>query len=256
MPEILNHVVTGRDKHLALLLIHPLGAELHFWDDFIAAIGDRFTTIACDLRSAGKSPHASDIPDLADHARDLEALRVATGIKKVVPVGCAVGSMIAVSYAAAYPDNIAALILPNPTPRSSEHAKVMLSERAAVVRHDGINAILPGAVERPFLNQPRDERYDRYYRTFAEQDAEAYAVSALAAADFDASEALTSLACPTLLVAGRYDVLLPIDHAQAVHRLAPRSELLIAEDAAHFVPYQQPQFFADLVCDFLQERQG
>lgn len=251
MPEILNHVVTGKDKRLALLLIHPLGAELGFWDDFIAAIGDRFTSIACDLRSAGKSPHASSVPSLADHALDLEALRVATGIEKLVPIGCAVGSMIAASYAAAYPDAIAALILPNPTPQSSEQAKTMLTERAALVRRDGMKAILPGAVERPFLNQPQDERYRHYFEMFAAQDAEAYAISALSAANSDASEALKSLTCRTLLVAGRHDVLLPLDHAEAVHRLVPQSELIVMEDAAHFAPYQQPGSFAEQVVRFL-----
>lgn len=251
MAAILNHTVTGKDKHLALLLIHPLGAELGFWDDFIAAVGSRFTSIACDLRSAGKSPRASGVPSLFDHARDLEALREANGIEKLVPVGCAVGSMIAASYAAVYPDAVAALILPNPTPRSSEQAKAMLTERAALVRRDGMKAILPGAVERPFLNQPRDERYWRYYEMFAAQDADAYAISALSAADSDASEALKSLTCRTLLVAGRHDALLPLDHADAVHRLVPQSELMVMEDAAHFVPYQRPDPFAQQVDRFL-----
>lgn len=251
MPEILNHRVTGSDRHLALLLIHPLGAELSFWHDFIAALGGRFTTLACDLRSSGRSPGAATAPTLAEMAADLEAVRNHIGIEKVVPIGCAVGSMIAAAYAAAYPDSIAALVLANPTPRSSEAAHKMLTDRAEIVRREGMAAILPGAVERPFLNQPRDGHYQRYYDLFAGQDAGRYAISALSAASSDATEALKSIRCPTLLVPGRHDVLLPMDHAETVRELVPHAGFVIAEDAAHFVPYQQPQVFADLVSSFL-----
>ena len=101
------------------------------------------------------------------------------------------------------------------------------------------------------LNQPEDERYRRYYDAFARQDAANYAISTLAAAEADATEALKSLQCPTLLVPGRHDVLLPLANAELVHELVAGSRLVIAEEAAHFVPYQQPKFLADLTCRFL-----
>jgi pimeloyl-ACP methyl ester carboxylesterase len=114
-----------------------------------------------------------------------------------------------------------------------------------------MQAILPGAVERPFLNQPHDDRYRRYYDMFAGQDAQAYALSALSAAHSDATAALRSLRCRTLLVPGRHDVLLPLEHAYIVRNLVPQASFVIAEKAAHFVPYQCPKLFADLVAQFI-----
>ncbi|MBZ9870424.1 alpha/beta hydrolase [Mesorhizobium sp. BR1-1-9] len=251
MSEILNHLVKGEGRSLALLLIHPLGAELSFWDDFVEKIGDRFTTVACDLRSSGKSFGTGAPPSLADHAADLEALRLDVGVKNVVPIGCAVGSMIAAAYAGSYPSSTAALILANPTPSSSPQARLVLTERAAVVARHGMTAILPAAVERAFFNQPKDARYERYYCKFEAQNARAYALSTLGAANADATEFLKTVRCPALLMAGRHDVLLPLDNARAVHALLPQSEFVIAEHAAHFVPFQSPECFAETACQWL-----
>jgi 3-oxoadipate enol-lactonase len=247
----LNHVVTGADRECALLLVHPLGADLTIWDDFVASLGGRMTAVACDLRGAGNSPTPGYPLSIDEHASDLETLRVSLGVQSLVVVGCAIGTMAAAAYAANYPASTRALVLSNPTPRSMPQATVMLADRAALVRAEGIEAILPAAVERAFLNQQLDARYERYLERFAVQDPEAYALSTLAAASADATEHLRRLRCPLLLVPGRHDVLLPIANAQTVQEIVPAARFVVMEDAAHFVPYQQPERFAELVLDFV-----
>jgi 3-oxoadipate enol-lactonase len=183
---------------------------------------------------------------------DLEALRVALRIEAVIPVGCAVGTMIAAAYAARHLDRVPALVLSNPTPRSAEAARAMLTARAEAVRTGGMAAILPGAVERAFEAQPRDARYHRYLDAFAAQDAEAYAEAVLGFAQADATVELPRVRCPVLLVAGRHDLLLPLAQAEAVRALLPPgARLEIDEDGAHFLPYQQPARFAERVLAFL-----
>jgi 3-oxoadipate enol-lactonase len=251
MGSVLNHVVTGARRDLALLLVHPLGADLRIWDDFVAALRGRMTTIACDLRGAGGSPPPDYPLSIDENAADLEALRASLGIPSLVVVGCAIGAMTAAAYAANFPERTRALILANPTPRTMPQAAIMLADRAALVRAEGIVATLPGAVDLAFLNMPLDERYDRYLERYAAQDAEAYALSLLGAAAADATAHLRSLQCPLLLVPGRHDVLLPIANAEAALELVLSARFVVMEDAAHFVPYQQPERFAEMVMDFV-----
>lgn len=251
MAGILNHVVTGSARDFALLLVHPLGADLAFWDDFVAAIDGRVTTVAFDQRGVGGSPPADRPVSLAEHVVDLEALRGELGIGMVTVVGCAIGAMTAASYAAVHPDRTRALVLANPTPRSMPQARAMLTERADLVRRKGMQAIMPGAVERAFLNLPPGDRYEEYMKRFSAQDPRAYAFALLAAADADAVGALRLVRCPTLLVPGRHDVLLPMANAEAVAALVPSARMSVMEDAAHFVPYQQPHRFAERVLDFV-----
>lgn len=184
---------------------------------------------------------------------DLETLRAALGVASVIPVGCALGALVAAAYAARHPDRVPALVLSNPTPRTAEGARAMLAARAVAVREGGMAAILPGAVERAFEAQPRDARYAGYLAAFAAQDPAAYADAVLGFAGADASADLQRVRCPTLLVAGRHDLLLPPAQAEEVRRLLPErsARLEIDEEGAHFLPYQRPARFAARVLDFL-----
>lgn len=250
MARLLSHVLTGSRQANTLLLIHPLGADLTFWDDFVRAVDGRATTLAVDLPGAGGNPLPEGPVSLAAQAAALDELRVGLGIARVALVACAVGTMTAGVYAASHPDAAAALVLANPTPASAPSARQMLADRAEAVRAGGMAAVLPGAVERAFLEMPCDARYDRYMNRFAAQGPAAYAWALLAAAEADATAAFARVACPTLLVPGRHDVLLPQERAEAVNALVPHAQLAVMEDAAHFVPYQQPARFAELVLDF------
>lgn len=251
MADLIHHVLTGDRRDIALLLVHPLGADLTFWDDFVRAVDGRATTLAVDLPGAGGSPGPGRPVGLDEHAAALEGLRRARAIDRLCVVSCAVGAMVAAVYAAANPERAAALVLANPTPASAPQARQMLAERAEAVRRGGIAAVLPGAVDRAFLGLPRDAAYGRYMKRFAGQDPDSYAQALLAAAEADASAALGRIGCPTLLVPGRHDVLLPMERAEATLRLVPHARLAVMEEAAHFVPYQQPVAFADLTLDFL-----
>jgi 3-oxoadipate enol-lactonase len=255
MEALLNHRLTGSTGEMlpALLLIHPLGAALDFWDACLPAWEPHLPCLALDLRSAGGSPRAKQPPGLDRHVADLEALRAALGLHSVIPIGCAMGSMVAAAYAARHPDRVPALVMSNPTPRSSEASRAMLEARAEAVRAGGMAAILPAAVDRPFEAQPHDEHRTRYFAAFAAQDAAAYADAVQGFATADASGHLRRVGCPVLLLAGRHDLLLPPVLAEEVQRLLPEgaAQLEIDEEAAHFLPYQRPGSFARRVLDFI-----
>ena len=247
-----RYVAPPRDGAPTLLLIHPMGASLAFWDACLPQWLPQLGILAPDLRCAGASP-GGEAPGLATHAADLEALRAARGLGRLVLVACAVGAMVAAAYAARHPGQVLAMVLANPTPRSTEAARDALLARAASVREGGMAAILPAAVERPFHNQPRGDRYDAYLGSFATQDADAYAQSVLGFATADARGDIARIVCPTLLVPAAHDLLLPPPLAEDFASLMRPGLAQIALDAegAHFLPYQRPGAFAAKVLDFV-----
>jgi len=235
-----------------LLLIHPMGASLSFWDACLPFWQARCGTLAVDLRSAGASPRGA-APTLETHAADLEALRAALCLTRLVPVACAVGCMVAAAYAARRPEHVAAMVLANPTARTTESARAMLLARAEAVRQGGMAAILPAAVERPFEAQPRDVRYRAYLEAFAAQDPQAYAEAVRGFAMADARADFARLTCPVLLVPAAHDLLLPPSLAEEVLALMPPglARIVLDEEGAHFLPYQRPGAFAARVLQFL-----
>jgi 3-oxoadipate enol-lactonase len=250
-PDVPPCDVFGNRKDLALFLLHPLGARRDYWREFVETWTGPASCVAIDLRSRTEST-AGPVPVSVDeHVADLEALRRQLGFQFVVPVGCAVSSMIAAAYAAEYPAFTRALVLANATMRSTPQARQMLSERAEIVRRDGIAAILPRAVERAFLNLPRDARYDRYYAAFAKQPAEDYAFACAASALYDVEEKMRRVMSPTLVVAGEHDVLLPPELSEQVAAAIPGAQFEIMPGTAHFVPYQAADAFARRVAAFL-----
>jgi pimeloyl-ACP methyl ester carboxylesterase len=249
--SVLSYETHGAPRGVALLLVHALGTDRRFWEECIEAWKARFYCIAPDLRAAGNSPRPEAPVTIPGHADDLERLRQTIGVDAVVPIGCALGGMVAACYAARHASSTRALVIANPGVRSTDAANDMLRERVAIARESGVAALLPAAVDRAFLHQPRDERYRRHVERFAAQDREAFARSVEGFLDADITAELPRIKCPTLVVSGKHDVLMPADGAQRIKAVVPQAELAVMSGAAHFLPFQAPDRFARIVSDFL-----
>lgn len=130
----------------------------------------------------------------------------------------------------------------------------MLARRAAAVRSGGMMAVLPGAVDNAFTGCLEDDRRKAYAERFSAQDPASYAFALEGILDADISGSLARIQCPTLIIAGGSDVLLPPEHARSIQATLAESELVVIKAGAHFIPYQRPAQFAALVSDFLRRR--
>jgi pimeloyl-ACP methyl ester carboxylesterase len=249
--DLLSYETHGNAQAVALLLVHPMGTDRRFWEECVAIWKQRFFCITPDLRSAGKSPRPEAPVNIPGHAADLERLRKHIGIDAVVPIGCALGGMVAACYAARHASSARALVMANPGVRSTDAANDNLRERVRIARGFGVAALLPAAVDRAFHNQPHDERYGRHIERFAAQDAETFARSVEGFIGADITADLPLIRCPTLVVSGEHDVLMPPDSAERIKASVPQAQVTRLEGAAHFLPFQAPERFAPMVAGFL-----
>lgn len=252
MTARLNFAEGGPADAPVLMLIHPMGADLSFWDACRAEWERDYHCLAMDLPNAGRSFRTTKSLSIEDQAKELESLRSAIGFHRVIPIGCAVGAMIATVYAGLFPERCDALVISNPGYRTRPEAKIMLAKRAADVRAGGMASILPGVIDSTFLNCPHDERREAFLQEFSAQNPEAYALQIEGMLDADMSPYLPKITFPTLIVAGGHDRLLPPDHARDIHQELRASEFVLLDEAAHFIPYQRPDEFARIVRSFLE----
>jgi pimeloyl-ACP methyl ester carboxylesterase len=63
---------------------------------------------------------------------------------------------------------------------------------------------------------------------------------------------LRRIECPTLILWGRHDKLIPVAHGEQYARLIPQARLEVLEDCAHMVPYEQPDLFVERTTSFLR----
>jgi 3-oxoadipate enol-lactonase len=248
----LKYDVAGRRNGPALLLVHALGADRTMWDRCIDLWSDSYRIVACDLRGAGESV----VPDRPwtprEHAADLEEVRRELGLDVVVPIGCAIGSVVVAFYASYHPAHVRALVLCEPTLQIGEASRARISERVALIRRDGMKALVPAAIDLAFADMPHDERYHEYTRRFLRNDPAGYESIAMGMVGADLSDALGAMNLPSLVVVGRSDKLFPPERAFEVHQHLKGSRYTVLEDAAHFPPYQTPKAFVDVVGDFLR----
>lgn len=244
----LNYEAFNGLDGLPLVLIHPLGSNLRFWDPLVAKLGDQ-PAIALDWRGSGRSPALSEAWSIGDHADDVENLLASLEVSDAVLVGVAVGAMIAIAHATRHSGRVRGLVLANP---SVSVTRARILERIAIVREKGLEALLPGAVDAAFNEMPKDDAYRRYFDIFRANDPENFVKILEGTLTADLTDALGRIVCPTLVVSGAKDKLFPPQVVQKVADLIPGSSLQLIEEAAHFPPYQTPEQFARLVLAFVR----
>jgi 3-oxoadipate enol-lactonase len=249
----LDFVISGNRTDPVLLLVHAMGSDLTFWDQCRAIWDEDFCSLAVSLRGAGRSPPLREAVNFASHVEDLELLRAELGLDRVVPVGCAVGAMIAATYAARYPQLCEGLVLTNPGLKTLPPARKALKARAAIVKKDGIEAVVDQTVYASFAGAVNTPLAKAFADAFKAQDPVSYTCAIEGMLDADLTPILSEILCPVLIVGGGSDGLLPFaDHAMPLHDAIAASELVVVDDGAHFLPYQQAEKFACLVADFVR----
>src|SRR5665811_1922710 len=100
----------------ALVLLHCLGVDRHFWD-FAAELSGDFTLVTYDLPGHGKTAvpnHSYGVEDLSDQ---LAALLRRNNIVRAHIAGISLGGLIAQCLAASHPEMVDRLALIDTTPR-------------------------------------------------------------------------------------------------------------------------------------------
>ena len=249
---MLNHSSGGPIGGPTLLLVHPMGADLAFWEACRVPLESFCRCVAVDLRGAGGSPALERPVPIEGHADDLAAFCRGHLLDGVVVVGCAVGAMVAAVLAGTSAGLCRGVVLSNPGFRTLPEARGTLARRAADVRAGGMAAVMPAVVDAAFAGCPDDRRRLDYQERFARQDPLQYALQIEGMLEADTSPYLGAISAPTLIVAGGRDRLLPPDHARRVRAQIADAELLLIPEGAHFIPYQRPAEFAGLVSAFLR----
>ena len=227
-----------------LVLIHPMGADIRFWDACRRDWEERFDCLAVDLPAAGTSPDPGGTLTLRRQAEILQSTLAKQDLKQIVPVGCAVGAMIAVELAALLQESASGLVLANPGLATGREARAALSARAAAVRSGGMAAVMPDAVALAFDGQPHDESFQAYAERFAAQDPVRYARQIEGMLDADITQALSTVRCPSFVVVGGHDRLLPPEIGRTVASKLGDCTFAEYREAAHFIPWQASQRFS------------
>ena len=97
---------------------------------------------------------------------------------------------------------------------------------------------------------------DFTYELLSHADTEGFMPALTAIIDYDFRERLAQIECPTLVVWGDHDVLVPLADADEYVRVIPNARKVVFEDTGHSPMMERPQTFNDMLVAFLAEERS
>ena len=256
LPGKLHYVYLEGGKGEPLILLHGFGADKDNFTRVARFLTPHYRVIIPDHLGFGESGHPQD----ADYRAGTQASRIRTlaqamGITKLHLGGSSMGGHISMMYAALFPDEVKSLWLLDPggvwSAPPSELGKVITTtgENPLMARSEDEFAKIfafvmadPPFIPRPMLNVMARERirnYELEKRIFKELTADSV------------EKYVTGLKTPTLIVFGNKDRAINPATADILHKLMPRSEVIIMPDIGHLPMLEQPRKSAE---DYLKFR--
>ncbi|XP_053715135.1 exocyst complex component 2 isoform X4 [Synchiropus splendidus] len=236
----------GRGDHALLLLPGALGsARTDFGPQLKCLDQKRFTVVACDPRGYGRSrpPERDFPPDFYERdARDAVALMKLLGLGSFSLLGWSDGGIAALIAAARNPDRVRRL--------------VVWGSNAYVTQQDLDLYAAVRDVSRwsPRMKAPMEEMYGaRLFARTWEAWVDSIAQFARRPQGSICVDLLPLISCPTLVVHGEKDPMVPSFHAHFLLQHIAGSRLHLMPEGKHNLHLRFSSQFNQLVQDFLQE---
>jgi pimeloyl-ACP methyl ester carboxylesterase len=265
-----EHASGQQSASQPLVFVHGLSGCWANWLEQLPVLAAERRVVTLDLPGFGYSPMPAERITISGYARLLDRLLGELGIDAAAVVGNSMGGFIAAELAIAFPQRVERLVLISAAgvsttghPGSTRAVPVLrrletvlaasgawvasksetVARRArlreallyVVVRHPGR---LPAALA---AEQLRGAGKPGFLQGLQ------------AVLDYDIRERLPEIACPTLIVWGEGDRLIPVRDADVFAELIPNSRKVIFEDTGHMAMLERPAAFNALLRDFLAE---
>jgi pimeloyl-ACP methyl ester carboxylesterase len=249
-----------------VVFVHGLGGCWQNWLENIpraAAEGRR--TIALDLPGFGFSEMPGDEISISGYGRVVNSLCDELDLGEVVMVGNSMGGFISAETAIQFPARVARVVLVSAAGVTTSDlrarpimagARVVaavatrtatMSERVVRRRH------IRHLVYHSFIRHPTRIRNELLYEITLGSGRPGFLDALQAIMDYDFRDRLPEIGCPTLIVWGTEDMLVPSSDADEFERLIPRSRKVIFRDTGHMAMLERPQTFNDCMMEFLAE---
>ncbi|MGB7181149.1 MAG: 3-oxoadipate enol-lactonase [Burkholderiaceae bacterium] len=250
----LNVKIDGAADAPWIVLSNSLGSNLAMWDDQIPFLTKKYRVLRYDTRGHGASSTPPGAYSFADLTGDVIALMDHFKIDKAPYMGLSMGGMTGMGLAIAYPQRFTGIICCDARGDAPDGFKQSWDDRAAVIRDQGMAALVDPTMERWLTAQCRAERPDdakRLAAMVASTDPNGYIGCAMALKTLDFLKDMGGVTVPMLYVGGETDSGAMPDVMQAMADATPGSRYAMVANAAHIANVDNPAGFNAAIAQFL-----
>lgn len=235
----------------ALLYLH--GSFLgNLWLEYHQALSQHFHVFAPDIPGFGLTGRPDWMRDISDYILYFRDLLDELGLDRPMIVGHSLGGWMAAEVVVWYPERVKKLVLSNAvgirvkgTPVA--HIFAMNPQELALASFDNLEAALP-LIPTEFNTEYLLSQY-RQRTTLA-------ALAWNPSYDPKLERRLQRVKCPTLIIWGQNDRLVPVAYADAFHRLIANSALVKLAGTAHMPMFEMPGEWSRHIVEFLSSKPG
>lgn len=240
-------------------MLHGWGLHGGIWQDTVDDLKEKWTVTVVDLPGHGKS-------DMRHEAYTLQTL--AAEVAQVLPqptmlLGWSLGGMIAMQIAADFPERITRLVLVASTPqfvKSSDwpnavepqilevFATNLQQDFHSTVKHFLALQVLGSSDERNTLGKLQRLTFSR-----GVPDTRALQTGLGILSQTNLRQQLQKLVCPTLIIYGQHDKLVPQAVGKEMLKLLPEATLRVIDHAGHAPFLSHRQEFLHAITGFLDD---
>jgi 3-oxoadipate enol-lactonase len=208
----------------AMICCHGLGGSSNFFQPLVTAFSSRFTVIRFDFKGLGRTgydPEGKRRITIPAYVEDLLAVLELEKIEKAVLVGHSLGSVVAMHFAAQFPDKVSALVLIGPGKSRAlvPAAKAFTLGMAKNARELGMPAMADGTVAKNVAPSSSDAVRAFTREVIAAQSGEGYAqVCEAACDDTHVNPDYSKITSPTVIIAGDQDLISSLDQAKEIQK--------------------------------------
>jgi pimeloyl-ACP methyl ester carboxylesterase len=250
---------TDEGSGYPVLLIHGFGGSVRNFTKLADNLKGQFRVIRIDLPGFGLSdfPEMGDKPDYIKMYRDYLTFMFDTlHLDSVYVMGNSMGGGIAWMAAADHPNNVKKLVLLN----SAGYDVANISGKLTMFKYKSVGHIFDkgmpmfmseSGLESCYADKSKvDPTVWRLNNHFTNREGNIQNMLALARSkQFPDSMLITKVQCPTLIIWGKEDVVIPVEHAAKFHRDIKNSRVIIYDPCGHTPMMERTE---DLTKDFLQ----
>jgi pimeloyl-ACP methyl ester carboxylesterase len=220
-----------------LVLLHGLGSSADDWFLQLPAFAPHYLCVAVDLRGHGLSEKPAGRYTVGLFASDVAALLRLLDLAPAHILGLSLGGMVAQQLGSAHPQVARSLVLLNTLPGLWPPPRRMV--RAALRRltppwRKPDMARAAGRVAADLFPDPAAEIFRAQAAArIAANDPAAYRRATMAVARFWPGPALGRIACPTLIVTGADDRVVPAVYQTRLRRALPHAQYVAIPGGGH-----------------------
>ena len=244
-----------------LLMIMGLGSSSATWSPaLVAKLSRRFQTIVYDNRGTGQSDKPDAPYSIEMFADDAAGVLDQLDVRRAHIFGVSMGGMIAQEFVLRHPRKARSLVLGCTTPggpkavRLGGDALTNAYSTTPMSAEERGKALAEAAFTKGYIEQhPEIIPAMIEARRQRPLDPLALAHRMKAAYAHDTYERLSQVACPTLVITGKDDVLISWENSRILAERIPGAKLVLLEPAGHCFWIEQPEQSREAILAFLQQ---